>query len=376
MATPPPPPCHGEQECIHIPACLIRRSTSPASPRDHLMQASGQVRMAAAHLSRFRLGWSPTSPPHRFLIVHKEHGQEALADSIIQLVSWLVESSCMARMKSHDGITVYLADNFIKTYMRGFRLAANVKAIPETGLDSKDVDLIFTMGGDGTVLNAAWMFQQTVPPIMTFHFGTVGFLSMFDFGHHQESIDKIVMEGTRVNIRMRLRCKLISYNPVRSTRFECNVMNEVVVDRGPSPFMALIELYGDDELLTTVLADGLIIATTTGSTAYSMSAGGSVVHPDVPAIMVTPICPHTLSLRPFIIPDSMELTLKLAPQSRSTAWISYDSRSRLELCHEDRLLISSSAYPVTTVCRQNQTKDWFTGLSECLRWNERPGKHP
>ena len=94
-------------------------------------------------------------------------------------------------------------------------------------------------------------------------------------------------------------------------------MNEVVLQRGASVGMALVDVYGDGELLTTILADGLIIATTTGSTAYSMSAGGSVVHPDVPAIMITPICPHTLSLRPIILPDSMDLALRLVPtQSR------------------------------------------------------------
>lgn len=338
------------------------------------MEASGQVRQAAAHLSKYRLQWPAENPPHRFLIVHKEYGQEELAQHIFELVTWLLEGCTLRKGRTCE---VHLPEKFIEEFQnehRGFDHWVSMGRVRSSfGLDAKNVDLIFTMGGDGTVLNAAWMFQQVVPPIMTFHFGTVGFLSQFDFRNFKQSISKVLSEGTRVNIRMRLQCHMIEGSGEEQP-FECQVMNEVVVDRGPSPFMALLDLYGDGELLTSVLADGLILATTTGSTAYSMSAGGSVVHPDVPAIMITPICPHTLSLRPFIVPDSMELSLRLSGASRSTAWVSFDGRHRVELCHGDELRVACSKYPVTTVCRQNQTKDWFEGLSQCLRWNERPGK--
>lgn len=338
------------------------------------MEASGQVRQAAAHLSKFRLNWPSDHPPHRFLIVHKEYGQEQLTLQIHELVTWLLDG---CKLRKGCNCVVHLPEKFIEEFQnehRGFDHWVSMGAVKSShGLDAKDIDLIFTMGGDGTVLNAAWMFQQVVPPIMTFHFGTVGFLSQFDFGDFKQSIAKVLTEGTRVNIRMRLQCIMVKGDTEKES-FQCQVMNEVVVDRGPSPFMALIDLYGDGEKLTSVLADGLILATTTGSTAYSMSAGGSVVHPDVPAIMVTPICPHTLSLRPFIVPDSMELSLRLSEASRSTAWVSFDGRNRVELCHGDELRVTCSKYPVTTVCRKNQTMDWFEGLSQCLRWNERPGK--
>src|SRR5437879_3517590 len=88
---------------------------------------------------------------------------------------------------------------------------------------------------------------------------------------------------------------------------------------------------GDDQHLTTVQADGLVISTPTGSTAYSVSAGGSLVHPEISALLMTPICPHTLSFRPMLLPDSMELKIYVPFNSRSTAWASFDGRNRVEL---------------------------------------------
>ncbi|KAJ1769297.1 hypothetical protein IW140_004296 [Coemansia sp. RSA 1813] len=150
------------------------------------------------------------------------------------------------------------------------------------------------------------------------------------------------------------------------------VMNEVVVDRGPSPYLSQLELYGDGNHLTTVEADGLCLATPTGSTAYSLAAGGSLVHPEIPAIMVTPICPHTLSFRPMLLPDTMVLRVVLPPDSRNTAWASFDGRHRTELRRGDHIQITASKYPLPTVCAsQSQTQDWMSSLSRCLHWNER-----
>ena len=109
------------------------------------------------------------------------------------------------------------------------------------------------------------------------------------------------------------------------------VLNDLVVDRGPSPFLSSLELYGNESHLTTVQADGLVISTPTGSTAYSLSAGGSVVHSDVSAILVTPICPHSLSFRPMILPDTMEIRILVPLDSRSSAWVSFDGRKRVHL---------------------------------------------
>lgn len=149
------------------------------------------------------------------------------------------------------------------------------------------------------------------------------------------------------------------------------VLNDLVVDRGPSPYVSLLEVFGDEHHLTTAQADGLCISTPTGSTAYSLSAGGSLVHPEIPAILISPICPHTLSFRPMLLPDSMELRIAVPYNSRSTAWASFDGRGRVELKQGDHIKVTASKYPFPTVCADNQSTDWFESISRTLKWNER-----
>jgi len=123
--------------------------------------------------------------------------------------------------------------------------------------------------------------------------------------------------------------------------------------------------------MTTVQADGLTVSTPTGSTAYSLSAGGSLVHPEIPALLITPICPHTLSFRPMLLPDSMELRICVPYNSRSTAWASFDGRGRVELKQGDHIKVTASKYPFPTVCADKQSTDWFHSISRTLKWNER-----
>jgi NAD+ kinase len=139
------------------------------------------------------------------------------------------------------------------------------------------------------------------------------------------------------------------------------VLNDLVVDRGPSPYVSLLEIFGDEHHMTTAQADGICISTPTGSTAYSVSvviqprtsrialtkhvsmqlaAGGSLAHPEIPAILITPICPHTLSFRPMLLPDSMEVRIVVPYNSRSTAWASFDGRGRVELKRESIVVVS------------------------------------
>ena len=98
--------------------------------------------------------------------------------------------------------------------------------------------------------------------------------------------------------------------------------------------------------------DGLIVSTPTGSTAYAVAAGASMIHPSVPAVMVTPICPHSLSFRPIVLPAGVELRISVSPASRNTAWVSFDGRKRQELCHGDSLRVTTSIYPIPSICSQ------------------------
>jgi hypothetical protein len=149
-----------------------------------------------------------------------------------------------------------------------------------------------------------------------------------------------------LSIRMRLECRVL--NREGTVRARYNVLNEVVIDRGSSPYLAALECFCDDVHLTTVQADGVIFATPTGSTAYSMAAGGSVVHPAVPCILVTPICPHVLSFRSMVFPDHVVLDVYVPDDARSEASVSFDGKFRQDLHRGDCVEISMSPYAVST----------------------------
>ncbi|KZV82144.1 ATP-NAD kinase [Exidia glandulosa HHB12029] len=283
-------------------------------------------------------------------------------------------------------------------------------------------DFVVTLGGDGTVLFASWLFQQIVPPLLPFALGSLGFLTNFDFNDHQAVMESAIESGIRVNLRMRFTCtvyravapsegkgrkavkkgdtgeilmrniekdgwealeggystaahaackdkEIMCYTTRPVESFE--ILNDLVVDRGPSPYVSLLELFGDEHHMTTVQADGLCVATPTGSTAYSLSAGGSLVNPEIPAMLITPLCPHTLSFRPMLLPDTMELRICVPYNSRSTAWASFDGRGRIELKQGDHVKVTASKYPFPTVCADKSSTDWFHAISRTLKWNER-----
>ncbi|KAH1215226.1 NAD kinase 2, chloroplastic [Glycine max] len=177
-------------------------------------------------------------------------------------------------------------------------------------------------------------------------------------------------DGVYITLRMRLRCEIFRKGKAMPGKV-FDILNEVVVDRGSNPYLSKIECYEHDRLITKVQGDGVIVATPTGSTAYSTAAGGSMVHPNVPCILFTPICPHSLSFRPVILPDSAQLELKIPEDARSNAWVSFDGKRRQQLSRGDSVRISMSQHPLPTVNKFDQTGDWFSSLIRCLNWNER-----
>ncbi|KAL1585619.1 hypothetical protein WHR41_05963 [Cladosporium halotolerans] len=266
-------------------------------------------------------------------------------------------------------------------------------------------DLVITLGGDGTVLFTSWLFQRVVPPVLSFSLGSLGFLTNFQFDNYKEQLNRIMGEaGMRVNMRMRFTCtvyrsaastsstapsttpstststtslsttptSLPAQPPAQTDKIEGEtheVLNELVIDRGPSSYISSLDLHANDSLLTRISADGIILSTPTGSTAYSLSAGGSLVHPDIPAILLTPICPHTLSFRPMLLNDDMALKVALPVTGRGGAFVSFDGKGRVELGRGDEVVVRASQYPFPTV--MGQPLEWFDSISRTLRWNTR-----
>lgn len=151
--------------------------------------------------------------------------------------------------------------------------------------------------------------------------------------------------------------------------------------------MSALEIFGDGEHFTTVQADGVCVATPTGSTAYNLAAGGSLCHPDNPVILLTAICAHTLSFRPIILPDTVVLRVGVPYDARTSSWASFDGKeryktsvgtrsmlicARVELNPGDYVTISASRFPFANVMQsKSASEDWITSISRTLNWNSR-----
>jgi NAD+ kinase len=182
--------------------------------------------------------------------------------------------------------------------------------------------------------------------------GSLGFLTKFDFDQYSTTISRAASEGVTVSLRLRFEGTVMRQqkrsNGVDKPRDLIeeligdeaddhythkpdgtnSVMNEVVIDRGPNATMSTLEVFGDNEHFTTMQADGVVIATPTGSTAYNLAAGGSLCHPENPVILLTAIAAHTLSFRPIILPDTMVLRVGVPFDARASSWASFDGKER------------------------------------------------
>ncbi|TKA62764.1 hypothetical protein B0A49_09203 [Cryomyces minteri] len=255
-------------------------------------------------------------------------------------------------------------------------------------------DVVVALGGDGTVLYASWLFQRIVPPVLSFALGSLGFLTKFDYDGFPNTLTRAFKDGITVSLRLRFEATVMrsqhrgpdksrdlveeligqesddahTHKPERSH----DILNDLVLDRGPNPTMSSIEVFGDDEHFTTVQADGICVATPTGSTAYNLAAGGSLCHPDNPVILVTAICAHTLSFRPIILPDTIVLRIGVPYDARTSSWASFDGRERVELNPGDYVTISASRYPFPSVLPlDRRSEDWIDSISRTLNWNSR-----
>ncbi|KAI8996048.1 ATP-NAD kinase-like domain-containing protein [Gaertneriomyces semiglobifer] len=346
-------------------AAPIQRPRTRSTSHAELAKTAVGLREIAKKIGRAQLIWD--APPRTVLIVTKAH-EPGLVRVTKNVTKWLANALHLKvvvedRMRDDP---VFEYDDLVASVhdLVDFWTLESVASIASV------IDFVITLGGDGTVLYAAWMFQQKCPPILPFRLGSLGFLTTFDFRQFRESVVTSESRGMRMNFRMRFSCTIIRHHQ-QPLHLTYHILNDLTIDRGPSPYMSSLELYGNSHLLTTLASDGLVISTPTGSTAYSLSAGGSLVHPDVSAILVTPICPHTLSFRPMVLPDTMELCVAVPSDSRTTAWASLDGRLRVQLNKGDRIVVRAGVWPVPTVCWEDQSRDWFKGLERCLGWGRR-----
>ncbi|KAI5251941.1 ATP-NAD kinase [Aureobasidium subglaciale] len=380
-------------DAVNIEKVLDEIKEDDQLSHSRLMQTAASVREVSRQLQR-----RSTKQAVRNVMIVTKARDNALVDLTRELTEWLLGKprygsdvgvnvyvdSKLRRSKRFDADSLTAKDKRFESMLR-FWTPALCWASPEL------FDLVITLGGDGTVLFTSWLFQRIVPPVMSFSLGSLGFLTNFQFNQYKHQLDRIMGDaGMRVTMRMRFTCTVYraaasnsTLNPPNTSDPSClatanptkiegethEVLNELVIDRGPSSYISSLDLYANDSLVTRISADGIILSTPTGSTAYSLSAGGSLVHPEIPAILLTPICPHTLSFRPMILNDSMELKVSVPTKGRGGGFVSFDGKGRIQLGLGDEVVVRASKYPFPTVL--SQPMEWFDAISRTLRWNTR-----
>ena len=201
-----------------------------------------------------------------------------------------------------------------------------------------EAEILIVLGGDGTILEAARRAAQRATPILGINLGRLGYMAELETGE-LDQLSRIVSGDYELESRSMLRVELYSGNELKSF---CYALNDAVISNGSVSRMIELELCEGGVPVTTYRADGLIVATPTGSTAYSMSAGGALVDPRVPCFCVTPICPHSFIARPMIFADSSVLEIRNICAREKMLYLTVDGRMNFELYRNQVVRVTKS----------------------------------
>ena len=220
------------------------------------------------------------------------------------------------------------------------------------------VDLVIVLGGDGTLLSIAQGAALRKIPVLGINLGRLGFLTEVPLDEVFITLDAY-LSGNRTIINSRMMISVLKGGET----FHC--LNDVVINKGALARMIQVKIWIDKNEIATVKADGLIVSTPTGSTAYSLSAGGPIVHPNVPAIIIAPICPHTLTFRPMVIMSDAEVKLQLLTEHEEV-YCTIDGQRGGPLEKNEEVIVQKSDQSLTLVSSPGRT--YFDLIHEKLGW--------
>lgn len=243
-------------------------------------------------------------------------------------------------------------------------VALEVPCIARESIGEK-ADLLIVLGGDGTLLSAARSLRAHNVPILAVNLGSLGFLTTVTLDQLYPMLEQVLEGHHRIGERMMLETQVFRSGKPAERQ---TALNDAVVNKGALSRMLDFDLYVDGDHVARYRADGLIVATPTGSTAYSLAAGGPIVQPGIDAFVITPICPHMLTNRPLVIPDTSKMEIDFSAVDERV-YLTLDGQIGYELGPADRVVITKSEYKVSFV--RPPRKTYFEVLRNKLRWGER-----
>ena len=226
-----------------------------------------------------------------------------------------------------------------------------------------DMDILIILGGDGTLLHIAAEAAHYSIPVIGINLGHLGFLTELTETEAEEALERIISGAIVVENRLMLKSCLLKNGENQGYRY---ALNDVVINKNSLDRVLRLSAQADDEFITTYKADGLIISTPTGSTAYNLSAGGPLVYPGLASILVTPICPFMLSSRPILLPSDITISIRFDEQNFTEANIIIDGQPSWSMHREDILEIRAAEHPLQLIVSPH--KDYFSILRNKLRW--------
>ena len=235
----------------------------------------------------------------------------------------------------------------------------------ETSPLDKNFDLVIVLGGDGTYLSTVRHLKPQTIPILGINMGSLGFLTETKVDDAYHVLD-LALQG---ELESRPRTLLdINIEHANSKSYSDTALNDIVIERGSRSQLVRIQIYCTDQLVQDLKADGLIISTPTGSTAYNLAVGGPILHPEAQSYVVAPVAPHNLTSRPMVFPDHLKLKIRLAPGNQK-AQLTVDGRLALEINDQDLINIKKSGH-IHSVLRQ-KGHNYFELLRTKLKFGQR-----
>jgi NAD+ kinase len=268
-----------------------------------------------------------------------------------ELIEWLAARGVTANVEKHLSMQL--------------RRSSSAESADSSEI-ARDADLVVVLGGDGTLIAAARVVGEREVPILAVNLGSLGFLTEITLNELYPSVERCLKGDFEVSERMMLLASVERLGEVVEMH---RVLNDVVINKGALARIIDMETSVNGRYLTTFKADGLIVSTPTGSTGYSLSANGPIIHPELECISITPICPHTLTNRPLVMAGDARISIRLDSGVDEAVFLTLDGQVGVKLMRGDVVQIWKAGHATRLV--QSRSKDYFEVLRTKLKWGER-----